>query len=710
MRISNVGPSGLLTHALVGSYGWVLIAGVLCNLALFLGKSTWLSLVAGAVLYGFLPGCLLMRAVFGRQGSGREVERAVLSAASSYLLSTLVILAVHFAPGPLTLIDIVAALDVTILILLVLNWARSRPLSRPESPLVVRRVEIGLLLAVVLLTLALRFVSLSYSEYQGDEIDVTRLSRLTLAGQDDALLLHRKGPVELVVAASFACFTRSFNELGLRFPFALASVWAVLGAYVLGRRLLGPRVGVAAALLLALNGILLGFSRMVQYQGVVALTLVSAVLCFYRLSREASPEREVRYGILGLALLGFGLLTHYEAGLIAFVLLLLYLDRRPLAGWRWSIVRPLVIAGGLIVLALAAYYVPFALHPHFSDTFRRYTQIRIGLDRAPFNNLSDYLTSGLFYNSIYYEIGMTAGLLMAAWVALRRTSPRSAWPILAWALLALGLVGSAVAPSWVKIGSFRLGIVLVLPALLLLALRRGNPIAVRLLFVWFGVYLIAYAFLIRTPGLHYYTLVPAWALLAAWGLVVAVRRLGPTPWGWGFVGLLAVVGALCVYHPYLLFLGASPEYAMTYPLYRSPLFWDTSNGLPDRFFGLPHRSGWKGLSYLFADSTLQGDYRSNEKADIAGWYMRRLPTEAERPSYYLISDNPTEKEHNQDYPRDLLASAYHEIGAISVAGKPRLHIYRLGDAGSPLGTRADERLASLYDQITGLSLPAGEAP
>ncbi len=187
------------------------------------------------------------------------------------------------------------------------------------------------------------------------------------------------------------------------------------------------------------------------------------------------------------------------------------------------------------------------------------------------------------------------------------------------------MLGSAITPSWLQVGGVHLGILLVLPALLLLALGRGNPIAVRLLFAWFGVYLVAYAFLIRTPGLHYYTLFPAWALLAAWGLVLAVRRLGPTAWGWGFVGLLAVVGVLCVYHPYLLFLRTTPEYALTYPQSRSALFWDTSNGPPDRFFGLPHRSGWKALSYLFADGTLQGDYRTNEKADIADWYTGRLP-------------------------------------------------------------------------------------
>jgi hypothetical protein len=710
LRIPDAAWGGQFRRAITLSSGWVPAAGALCNVALFMGKSPWLYLLAGAVLYGYLPGFVLMRVVFGRQGAGREAERAVLSAACSFMLSTLVVLIVQLLPGPLSLTVVILALDATILALLAFNWARRAPIQSAEPPLSTRHVEIALLLAVLLLTLALRFVSLGYSEYQGDEIDVTHLSRLTIAGQDDALLLHRKGPVELIVAASFAIFTRSFNELGLRFPFALASVWAVLGAYVLGRRLLGPRVGVAAALLLALNGIFLGFSRMVQYQGVVALALVSAVLCYYRLSREAYPEQESRYGIMGLSLLGFGLLTHYEAGLIAVVLLLLYLDRHPLSGWRWSTLRPLLVAGGLIALALAAYYVPFALHPHFGDTFRRYTQIRIGLDRAPFNNLSDYLTSGLFYNSIYYEIGMMAGLLIAGWAALRRNSPRTPWPILVWALFAIGLVGSAVAPSWLQIGAFHLGIVLVMPALLLLALGRGNPVAVRLLFAWFGIYLIAYAFLIRTPGLHYYTLFPAWALLAAWGLVLAVRRLGPTPWGWGFVGLLVVVGALCVYHPYLLFLKTTPEYAITYPGSRSPLFWDTSDGPPDRFFGLPHRSGWKALSYLFAEGTLQGDYRTNEKADIAGWYMGRPPSEAQRPAYYLIAGNPTEKEHNQDYPKDLLASEYREVGAIAVGGEPRLHVYHFGDTGSPVGPRADQRLASLYDQITGLSLPAGEQP
>ncbi len=215
MRIPDAGGGGQFRQALVLSYGWVIAAAVLCNLALFLGRSLWLSLLAGAVLYGYLPGFLFMRAVFGRRGAGREAERAVLSAACSYVLSTLVVLVLQFLPGPLSLTAVVFALDLAVVALLAANWIARAPLRSVEPPLSIRQVEIGLLLGVLLLTLALRFVSLGYSEYQGDEIDVTRLSRLAIAGQDDALLLHRKGPVELIVAASFAVFTRGFDESGL---------------------------------------------------------------------------------------------------------------------------------------------------------------------------------------------------------------------------------------------------------------------------------------------------------------------------------------------------------------------------------------------------------------------------------------------------------------------------------------------------------------
>jgi hypothetical protein len=160
----------------------------------------------------------------------------------------------------------------------------------------------------------------------------------------------------------------------------------------------------------------------------------------------------------------------------------------------------------------------------------------------------------------------------------------------------------------------------------------------------------------------------------------------------------------------LLFIGTPPEYALSYPEFQNPLYWNTLDTRPERFFGLPHRSGWKGAGYLLATGTLTADYRSNEKKEIVTWYMSGAPSQAERPTYYLIADNATAKEHKQDYPRGLLDSAYSEIGAITVSDEVRLHIYQRLPLQEAIGTLEDEELSPLYYQTVKLDLPQDLEP
>ena len=116
-----------------------------------------------------------------------------------------------FVPGPLTLGGVLFAIDLMIVALLVLTIVQDRR-ALPFEPTASKRNAVnwqGLVwvlapfVVLIALIVVFRFLSLDYSEFQGDEIDVTGLARLTIAGQADALFLHRKGPIELVIAAAF---------------------------------------------------------------------------------------------------------------------------------------------------------------------------------------------------------------------------------------------------------------------------------------------------------------------------------------------------------------------------------------------------------------------------------------------------------------------------------------------------------------------------
>jgi len=738
----------------IKSAGIIIALAALSNMALWTG-SPLLRLLGGLVLFCFLPGFLLLALILPQPDSVDFLERILLSAGASYFLSTLVVLVIHFLPGPISLLALLLGLDLLIALLLVLCFAYQRDLGWPafnlpdkcSLSLDTQHATRNTLIALVLLLASFyRFGALGHSEYQGDEIDVTSLARAAISGQDDAFFWHKKGPAELAVATAFALFTNGFNEFDLRFPFALASTLAVLAAFLLASRMFNRRVAGLAGVLLAIEGVTLGFSRMVQYQGVVVLALTLAFYCFYRLNQVDDNRLAARYQLLGAGFFAFSLLAHYEAALMGLPLLFLYCQRYGrrflkdrAKDWK-SLAKvekcpqALVHDGGtlllaigsllLVVIILAAYYVPFVLHPHFAQTFEGYTTIRISPERGPYNNLPSYFVSNVFYNSIYYVVTMTAFLIVACvdsvWRGLR---PRSV-AIAILLLFVAGLIGSILFPSLLTVGGVKYSILLFLPFFITLWLSKGMSAERRAVFLWFFSYLIFYAFIIRVPGLHYYCLSPAWAIIAALGLE---RRIANPPRaeprvpphardGWQIrrlpMALLAlaciatvVIYALSAFYTYVLFVRTDPEYALSYPRHRIPLYWNTHQERPRRFFGLPHKSGWKTIGYLYKAGTLQGDYRTNEKSEISGWYTGQEPSQAERPRYYFVAENPTQKEHKQDYPRELLQSEYRVIGTVTVGGRPRLHIYELKELTAQEGEVThyeSEVYEPLYDQVFAL--------
>jgi hypothetical protein len=752
------------------SAGIIVALAVLSNMALLAGPP-FLRLLGGLVLFCFLPGFLLLTLLLPRPGSADFLERILLSVGTSYFLSTLVVLIIHFVPGPISLLSLLLGLDLLIALLFILCFGQRAPgwftFDLPD------RRSLALIALVLFLASFYRFGALGHSEYQGDEIDVTSLARAAISGQDDAFFWHKKGPAELAVATAFALFSNGFNELALRFPFALASTLAVLAAFLLASRMFNQRVAGLAGALLAIEGITLGFSRMVQYHGVVVLALTLAFYCFYRLNQVDDSGLAARYQLLGAGFFAFSLLAHYEAALMGLPLFFLYWQRygRRLLkdgaeNWKSPAEvekRPqtlmhgggtLLLSVGLVVIVLAAYYVPFVLHPHFAQTFESYTTIRISPERGPYNNLPDYFTSNIFYNSIYYVVTMTVFLMVAAvesvWRGLR---PKS----LAIAILLLfvgGLMGSILSPSLLTLGGVKYSLFLFLPFFIslwlgserrlsaVLSLSKGSrgrveikrqgvstepgekkPLGFdtlprwhyeatqpalterRAVLLWFFSYLIFYAFIIRVPGLHYYCLAPAWALLAALGLerVYLITRKPRAQWALTCAAT-AVVYALSAFYTYVLFVRTDPEYALSYPQHRIPLYWNTHQERPLRFFGLPHKSGWKTIGYLYKAGTLQGDYRTNEKSEVVGWYMGQEPSQAERPRYYFIAENPTQKEYKQDYPRELLRREYQVVGTVTVGGRSRLHIYELkaSSAQGEITHYESEAYEPLYDQVFAL--------
>jgi hypothetical protein len=691
----------------IKSAGIIVALAALSNMALLAG-SPFLRLLGGLALFCFLPGFLLLALLLPQPDSADFLERILLSAGASYVLSTLGLLVLVFLPVETTLLSLLLMLDFLILALLACCLVAGGRLTWPRFALQDRAHLISLTVLVALAAF-FRFAALGYSEYQGDEIDVVMLAREILVGQSRALFSHRKGPVEIMVATAFALFHGQFDELALRLPFALASFLAVMAAYMLGRRMFGQRVALLAGALLAIEGVFLGFSRMVQYQGVVALMLTLTVYCFYRLAE--GEKLAPRYLLLGVLFFTLGLLTHYETVPIALPVLFLC-GRKGLTFFREN-KGTLLASVGILAGMILAYYVPFLLSPYFGEIFSEYVGHRVSVERGPFNNLALYFSSSLVYNSVYYLILMLAGLSLAWAIRLKQAQERLHRWLVPSLLFLLGWVLSIGFPSLLSVGKANYSVLLFLPLPLMLVFSRRIEASTKTIVLWFFSYFILYAFVFREPGLHYYCLSPAWALLAALGtddlyrsLAARVTGVGRKSYQLGAIVFAALLCTLFAFYTYIAFIEHDIEYILSFPQHRMALYWTPWDRLPSvGLFGFPHKSGWKTVGYLYRVGLLRGDHRDNEGPEIVRWYLRENLPPTDQPRYLFVAERSTRKKYQDSIPQELIDEEYNLGGKVLVDHQPKLFIYE--DKGSSveglvMECQAEEYEA-LYDETDSLA-------
>ncbi len=162
---------------------------------------------------------------------------------------------------------------------------------------------------------SLRLGALDYAEFHGDEARSALRAAAVIQGQEDALLLHRKAPGEILVPTAVFALAGHLDEVSARLLFALAGIGALGAVFLLGWRMFGPITGGFAALILAMDGYLIGFARFVQYQSIVLLLSVLIVLIAYRIYRQ--PAALTAYLTLAALFFGAALLFHYDALLAA---------------------------------------------------------------------------------------------------------------------------------------------------------------------------------------------------------------------------------------------------------------------------------------------------------------------------------------------------------------------------------------------------------
>lgn len=515
-------------------------------------------------------------------------------------------------------------------------------------------------------------VNLGYSEFQDDEIDSAQVAIQTILGDKQALLADTRGPARTMLAASFFLYSDRVGEIDARWPNAVASVASILATFCLGRRLFGPTVGLLAAAMVAVEGITVGYGRISELENAVNLMSALAVLCFV-LAREIKDRRALIYHALGSLFFAVGLLAHYEAALLAPVLLWLWISRDRGKSFRSSWL-PVLISAIILLLTAASFYVPFVLNPQFRQTMGYYGGDVLGRGLA--DNLAQFLSASTFYNSVYLVAPLVLLLIYACARALAR---RSRW--LGWAcgLASLGLWTLGILYP----GQFAAaGIIWCVMLVVLLLATVPDEDSLKIVLCWFMLYFVPYIYIVKVTHVHFYTFTTPWALAAGYGLYQLWQALESRIVRVGLAAGLTACFSLAIYHDVVMFVSHTPEWAMVQPDQPLALHPRLHAGRPAEYFGFPHKSGWQTIAALYRAGLLRGPYQTNELYQKADWYLRRT----ERPSganrYYFLTESPHRLQAGPA-PEPFIGADYWPIGEVTVAGQPKIRMFQRKDGTLP---------------------------
>lgn len=625
------------------------------------------------ILLWVVPGLIAFAAL--AKSNLRRLERFVLGQTMGYTAVLLSALLVAYISGPFHPI----LFGVLILILsagLIWTWG-IRGIYDLYSK--VTWSQVALYGALLLIPLLLRFWNLGYAQFQGDEgAAVSRAARI-IVGEDPQIFLHKKGPGELLVVIATWAFTGHMTEWFARLPFAWANLVGLLSVFAIGRKLAGRWVGLAAVLLLMLEGYLLGFSRIVQYQSLVFMLVAAAVVALLQFRQRHQPFLIYTAAVF----LATGTLAHYDAVLVFPAVVFL------LATYLWNNrdqalkqAGHFAAAGAVAIVILALFYYPFFTSSAAGGT-SEYLLSRLGNGETLFNHLPDTLNRTLIYDSVYTLALVGFGL--ACWVLWAWSRQ---W---GWLATMAAVLLAAFAFTYADLEFWQSGKAIPLGLLLVGSLFMPNVSAEEKgIFLWFAFPAFFYLYLVALPLTHIYSAIPGLFLVAALGLKHLTQGVANSPnrylasLRFGVMGLVAAGWGLGLMYAWTLFVVNQPEYLREYDQLPAVIGHPKFEVPQEGKFGFPYQAGWQAVNYLFVTGELNGSYDTNEETDITNYYMRSgLRLTCATPDIYIVAENVFDV---VPLRYDQLEANYTPTHIIAVKGDPKMAIYQRSElvSGDPV--------------------------
>ncbi len=294
--------------------------------------------------------------------------------------------------------------------------------------------DLALLLIILLLGAAVRFIALGHWSFWTDELYTWRLTPqlkiLTLGIPDDQhpplyyLLFHTMLQIQ-------------DNDAWLRLPSALAGWLAIIGMWRIGVVGQKPRLGLVAAALLAFSPLHVWYSREARMYGLASLFWVLSLYYFV-----ASLRRDAWIDMFGLAAATLlGLFTAYPTlGLWGLQLSLFWLCWH-LTGHKWGRMLRWLIAQLMIGGVFALWWPLMQQQLQRGLTFNWPILPQFGLDLS--GTLADTLTLALAAGGLVVLGGILLWLIVWRWPRLL-SSVQKLLPVIATAIIIVFILATIV--------------------------------------------------------------------------------------------------------------------------------------------------------------------------------------------------------------------------------------------------------------------------
>jgi 4-amino-4-deoxy-L-arabinose transferase-like glycosyltransferase len=484
-----------------------------------------------------------------------------------------------------------------------------------------KRVEFIALTVLLLIVAFSRFYQLGYSDYILDEPG-TFMFRGLPEQYDmtsyEFIMSQRKGPLQILVGYIPHLFVGNYNnELAQRIPFSIFNVASVLVFYLLIKRVANNKlVGLLGALLFGINGFVVAFGRVAQYQ---SLNLFFSILALYLYSHLlVSRHNVVKYTLAGTLSYSLSILAHWDAVYILPAIIFIFTkflrDNGTSRGTKFKVLITNVALGSLFLLP---FLVPYLTEYSLNTSNQEYFATRIGF-RESFDNAREVFRFKLFNPFLAFELYLIFGLI------------------------GLGL------DSYNAI--------------------KGKGRFAGMFTFWFVFTLVVFKFFVPHAGTHIYNLVIPAVALAAVGIKKITDLLPKDFWPVTLITVVLVFFFL-YFQSYLVFVDPTKQY----PWEREKILGHKTRKYTHEdnirhLIGFPLRRNWKEINkYVVGQNEKNGEvfgYISNEEKGISSFYMK--VDHRDHDGFYAIGiKRPMSFENDYKFPQ--------------IKGKETVHRIKLGD-------------------------------